>query len=415
MGDLGDLDVVWVGVEQIKLIVEVVWIIMMFKCLVYDEVWCEGESCIVCSQQVYKEINGWKYCLEIVEKCSFELFECKVILEGELVDVQVVFEEIVVKCVEFGVQIEDLEKCKGEVVNVLFEGESVLCKVEQGEWDVECVVLDVCEVWVWVEVLVDVVLESVMQVVECIQDEMELMFEGLLKILDLVLENMFLSYMIEGDVNCLKCQWDVLGVVNLCVEEDVCEVQEEYDILVNEKQDFEDVIWMLCFGIVSLNFEGCECLLMVFEQVNGNFVMLFKYFFGGGEVNFVMVESEDLLDVGFEIMCQLSGKKFLILLFLLGGEQMLMVLVLIFVVFFVNFVLICVLDEVDVFLDDVNVMWFCDMLDEMCCQIDMWFLIIIYYVVMMVWMDWLFGVIMQEQGVSQFVFVDLKVVEMLVV
>lgn len=73
---------------------------------------------------------------------------------------------------------------------------------------------------------------------------------------------------------------------------------------------------------------------------------------------------------------------------------MLICFVLIFVVFLVNFLLICVLDEVDVLLDDVNVMWFCDMLDEMCCCIDMWFLIIIYYVVMMVCMDWLFGVIM---------------------
>lgn len=72
------------------------------------------------------------------------------------------------------------------------------------------------------------------------------------------------------------------------------------------------------------------------------------------------------------------------------------VFVFIFVVFLVNFVLICVLDEVDVLLDDVNVICFCDLLDEMICCINMWFLIIMYYVVIMVCMDCLFGVIMVE-------------------
>lgn len=87
MSDLGDLDVVWVVVEDIKMVVEVVCIIMMFKCFFYDELWCEGEVCLGWSQQVKKEIFGWWYWLEIVEKCSGELFECKVFFEEELIEV----------------------------------------------------------------------------------------------------------------------------------------------------------------------------------------------------------------------------------------------------------------------------------------------------------------------------------------
>ncbi|MFP4451110.1 MAG: MMPL family transporter, partial [Rhodosalinus sp.] len=167
-------------------------------------------------------------------------------------------------------------------------------------------------------------------------------------------------------------------------------------------------------GIAALNREGRERLLTAFEQVNANFSMLFTHLFNGGEAKLVMVESDDPLEAGLEIMCQPPGKKLSTLSLLSGGEQTLTALALIFAVFLANPAPICVLDEVDAPLDDANVTRFCDLLDEMRRQTDTRFLIITHHAVTMSRMDRLFGVTMVEQGVSQLVSVDLKRAEKLV-
>jgi chromosome segregation protein len=213
---------------------------------------------------------------------------------------------------------------------------------------------------------------------------------------------------IEADVNRLKRQREALGAVNLRAEEDIKEVQVEHDTLAREKSDLEEAIKTLRSGIASLNREGRERLLTAFEQVNSNFSLLFRHLFGGGEANLVLVESDDPLEAGLEILCQPPGKKLSTLSLLSGGEQTLTALALIFGVFLVNPAPICVLDEVDAPLDDANVTRFCDLLDEMCRRTDTRFLIITHHAVTMARMDRLFGVTMQEQGVSQLVSVDLK-------
>jgi chromosome segregation protein len=222
------------------------------------------------------------------------------------------------------------------------------------------------------------------------------------------------SDQVEAEVNRLKRQRDALGAVNLRAEEDAREVEHEHTQLLNEKTDLEEAIKALRGGIAGLNREGRERLLTAFEQVNENFGNLFKHLFGGGEANLVLVESEDPLDAGLEIMCQPPGKKLATLSLLSGGEQTLTALALIFAVFLANPAPICVLDEVDAPLDDANVTRFCDLLDEMCRRTDTRFLIITHHAVTMARMDRLFGVTMQEQGVSQLVSVDLKKAEQLV-
>ena len=219
---------------------------------------------------------------------------------------------------------------------------------------------------------------------------------------------------IENDLNRLRRQRDALGAVNLRAEEDAREVANEHDNLVNEKNDLTEAIATLRSGIAGLNREGRDRLLAAFTQVNRNFGMLFRHLFGGGEANLVLVESDDPLEAGLEIMCQPPGKKLSVLSLLSGGEQTLTAMALIFAVFLVNPAPICVLDEVDAPLDDANVTRFCDLLDEMCNRADTRFLIITHHAVTMARMDRLFGVTMQEQGVSQLVSVDLKKAEQLV-
>ncbi|MFD1797744.1 AAA family ATPase [Paracoccus aurantiacus] len=219
---------------------------------------------------------------------------------------------------------------------------------------------------------------------------------------------------LEDKIARLRANRDALGPVNLRAEEDKRELEEERGKLAGEKTDLEEAIRKLRAGIGSLNREGRERLLAAFDTVNSNFTTLFTHLFGGGEAKLVLVESDDPLEAGLEIMCQPPGKKLSTLSLLSGGEQTLTALALIFAVFLANPAPICVLDEVDAPLDDANVSRFCDLLDEMTRRTDTRFLIITHHAVTMSRMDRLFGVTMVEQGVSQLVSVDLKRAEQLV-
>jgi chromosome segregation protein len=219
---------------------------------------------------------------------------------------------------------------------------------------------------------------------------------------------------LDDQVARLRTQRDALGAVNLRADEDKRELEDERSRLAADKNDLEEAIRKLRAGIGSLNREGRERLLAAFETVNANFTTLFTTLFGGGEARLVLVESDDPLDAGLEIMCQPPGKKLSTLSLLSGGEQTLTALALIFAVFLANPAPICVLDEVDAPLDDANVSRFCDLLDEMTRRTETRFLIITHHAVTMSRMDRLFGVTMVEQGVSQLVSVDLKRAEALV-
>ncbi len=256
--------------------------------------------------------------------------------------------------------------------------------------------------------------ETVNAAADRIAEEQETTPETLLETLKADPDKLPSAEKIETDVLRLRRNRDALGAVNLRAEEDAREVETEHDALLSEKTDLEGAIGALRSGIASLNKEGRERLLTAFEQVNSNFGMLFKHLFGGGEAKLVLVESDDPLEAGLEIMCQPPGKKLSTISLLSGGEQSLTALALIFAVFLANPAPICVLDEVDAPLDDANVARFCDLLDEMCRRTNTRFLIITHHAVTMARMDRLFGVTMGEQGVSQLVSVDLKKAESMV-
>ncbi len=212
---------------------------------------------------------------------------------------------------------------------------------------------------------------------------------------------------IEAEVAKLRRQRDALGAVNLRAEEDAEELSKERLQLATEKDDLEAAIAKLRSGVGQLNREGRQRLLDAFEEVNTNFSSLFTHLFGGGEARLALVESDDPLEAGLEIMCMPPGKKLSTLSLLSGGEQTLTALALIFSVFLANPSPICVLDEVDAPLDDANVERFCDLLDEMTRRTRTRFLIITHHAITMSRMDRLFGVTMQEKGVSQLVSCDL--------
>ncbi|WP_138424523.1 chromosome segregation protein SMC [Maritimibacter alexandrii] len=412
--DLPNLDDARAEVEDTKMTVEAARMTMMSKRSAHDEVKREGEARVKRSQEVTKEISGWKHRLETAGKRIAELGERKAASEVELKDARSAPEELAAKRDELSRQIAEAEARRAKAQDALSAAESALREAQMAERDAEREAGEAREARARAEARVDGAKETVAYAVERIQDEMETTPEQLLESLDVVPDQMPSSEQIEADVNRLKRQRDALGAVNLRAEEDAKEVQVEHDTLVSEKSDLEEAIGKLRHGIASLNREGRERLLTAFEQVNENFGTLFTHLFGGGEANLVLVESDDPLEAGLEIMCQPPGKKLSTLSLLSGGEQTLTALALIFAVFLANPAPICVLDEVDAPLDDANVTRFCDLLDEMTRKADTRFLIITHHAVTMSRMDRLFGVTMQEQGVSQLVSVDLKKAEALV-
>ena len=184
-------------------------------------------------------------------------------------------------------------------------------------------------------------------------------------------------------------------------------MEAQHAKLTAERDDLNEAIRRLRQGIHSLNQEARERLLASFATVNTNFQKLFIELFGGGNAELQLIESEDPLEAGLEIMAKPPGKKQVTLSLLSGGEQALTALALIFAVFLTNPAPICVLDEVDAPLDDYNVERFCDLLDEMTRSTDTRFVIITHNPITMARMNRLYGVTMAERGVSQLVSVDL--------
>ncbi len=217
----------------------------------------------------------------------------------------------------------------------------------------------------------------------------------------------------ERELDRLKIERERLGAVNLRAEEEQKELTEKLDALVAEREDIIEAIRKLRSAIQSLNREGRERLLAAFDVVNVQFQRLFTHLFGGGTAELQLIESDDPLDAGLEILARPPGKKPQTMTLLSGGEQALTAMALIFAVFLTNPAPICVLDEVDAPLDDHNVERYCNLMDEMAASTETRFIIITHNPITMARMNRLFGVTMAEQGVSQLVSVDLQTAEQL--
>ena len=212
---------------------------------------------------------------------------------------------------------------------------------------------------------------------------------------------------VERKLENLRQERERLGAVNLRADDELVEVLGARDKLIAERDDLTEAIKRLRGAIGTLNQEGRERLVAAFDVVNGHFKDLFSTLFEGGHAELQLIESDDPLEAGLELLAQPPGKKPQTLTLLSGGEQALTALALIFAVFLTNPAPICVLDEVDAPLDDYNVERFCDLLEAMRKRADTRFVAITHNPVTMSRMDRLFGVTMAEKGVSQIVSVEL--------
>jgi chromosome segregation protein len=413
-GDLPDLDAARDLVEAARVAVEAARLAMLTRRSAQDELRREGEARIRRRQEATKELSGWRHRLETAEKRSAELLGRRAHSEDELDEASAAPEEIAAKREELSDAIDTAEARRRTASDALAAAEAALRESQLAEREADRLSAEAREARARAEARHDAARETVAYAAERIAEDTEGSPAELLARLATDPELMPDAESLDIEVQRLKRQREALGAVNLRAEEDMKAVADEHAALAKEKTDLEEAIKKLRAGIAGLNREGRERLLTAFEQVNQNFATLFTHLFGGGEARLVLVESDDPLEAGLEILCQPPGKKLATLSLLSGGEQTLTALALIFGVFLANPAPICVLDEVDAPLDDANVTRFCDLLDEMARRTDTRFLIITHHAVTMARMDRLFGVTMAEQGVSQLVSVDLKKAEALV-
>jgi len=218
----------------------------------------------------------------------------------------------------------------------------------------------------------------------------------------------------EGSLEKIKKQRESLGSVNLRADEETKKYQDEIKKMEDDRADLYSAIVKLKSSIDELNQKGREKLLDAYTKVNRKFNEVYTKLFNGGSAKLELVDSDDPLEAGLEMLVSPPGKRLQSITLLSGGEQALTALSLIFAVFLVNPSPICVLDEVDAPLDDANVTKFCSLLDELVKITQTKFIIISHHALTMSRMHRLYGVTMPEKGVSQLVAVDLEKAEELV-
>ena len=211
-----------------------------------------------------------------------------------------------------------------------------------------------------------------------------------------------------------KREREKLGSVNLRADEETNKYEIEIKKMEQDREDLVSAIIKLKESINELNQKGRERLLEAFEKVNRKFNEVYTKLFNGGNAKLELVDSDDPLEAGLEMLVSPPGKRLQSITLLSGGEQALTALSLIFAVFLTNPSPICVLDEVDAPLDDANVTRFCGLLDDLTKITNTKFIIVTHHALTMSKMDRLYGVTMPEKGISQLVAVDLQKAESMV-
>ena len=211
-----------------------------------------------------------------------------------------------------------------------------------------------------------------------------------------------------------KQEREKLGSVNLKADEETNKYETEIKKMEQDRADLVTAIVKLKDSINELNQKGRERLIEAFEKVNRKFNEVYTKLFNGGNAKLELVDSDDPLEAGLEMLVSPPGKRLQSITLLSGGEQALTALSLIFAVFLTNPSPICVLDEVDAPLDDANVTRFCTLLEDLTKITDTKFIIVTHHALTMSKMNRLYGVTMPEKGISQLVAVDLQKAESMV-
>ena len=314
------------------------------------------------------------------------------------------------KEVELNIKIEEAISNRNIAADQLVKNETSLNDADKQVREAEKVVSTLREEMIKIEALLNLSKAKIQNIEERVFEKLKIKSTELNKFINTKEEDQPIKSIeiLEKTLQRLLNERETLGAVNLRAEDEMNEMLNKIEVMSKERVDLEEAIAKLRSGIFELNKEGRQRLKESFEEVNENFKQLFQKLFGGGNAELRLVGNEDPLQAGLEVLASPPGKKMQLLSLLSGGEQALTAISLIFSVFLCNPAPICILDEVDAPLDDTNVGRFCDLLNQIVDETNTYFMVITHHRLTMAKMDRLFGVTMEQKGISKLVSVDLE-------
>ena len=362
-----------------------------------------------------QEIESWRNLLNNSEKMVHELQERKNKLTLKLNELEIQPQtqaEIKGKISET-LRISEKEKSEGENEVDEVERESVILREELNATKENSI--EIRERKASSGATIEGLNKRKKDLLERVMTELNLKEEGLLSFSNLEKSEKFPDTVAQEELlDEKKREREKLGSVNLRADEETTKYESEIKKMEQDRKDLVTAIIRLKESISELNQKGRERLLEAFEKVNRKFNEVYTKLFSGGDAKLELVDSEDPLDAGLEMLVSPPGKRLQSITLLSGGEQALTALSLIFAVFLTNPAPICVLDEVDAPLDDANVTKFSELLKELTKITSTRFIIVTHHALTMSKMDRLYGVTMPEKGISQLVAVDLQKAESMV-
>ncbi len=364
---------------------------------------------------IEKEIESWKNLLSNSEKMINELNERKQKLSNKLEELEKQPQSQAEKKGQISENLRISEKEKNENENFIDEIDKKISEQRNELNATKESSIEIRERKASSSATVEGLNKRKNDLLERIETELDLNENNILEFSNLEKEKDFPDSVTQEELlDSKKRERDKLGSVNLRADEETNLHISEIKKMENDRKDLVTAILKLKESINELNQKGRERLVEAFEKVNRKFNEVYTKLFNGGNAKLELVDSEDPLDAGLEMLVSPPGKRLQSITLLSGGEQALTALSLVFAVFLTNPSPICVLDEVDAPLDDANVTRFCNLLEELTKITSTKFIIVTHHALTMSKMDRLYGVTMPEKGISQLVAVDLQKAESMV-
>ena len=360
--------------------------------------------------QLGHQKENWKVREEEAKTRLISLEERLKTLQDEKNRLSTLPESFEKKEAELNIKIEEAISNRNIAADQLVKNETSLNDADKQVREAEKVVSTLREEMIKIEALLNLSKAKIQNIEERVFEKLKIKSTELNKFINTKEEDQPIKSIeiLEKTLQRLLNERETLGAVNLRAEDEMNEMLNKIELMSKERVDLEEAIAKLRSGIFELNKEGRQRLKESFEEVNENFKQLFQKLFGGGNAELRLVGNEDPLQAGLEVLASPPGKKMQLLSLLSGGEQALTAISLIFSVFLCNPAPICILDEVDAPLDDTNVGRFCDLLNQIVDETNTYFMVITHHRLTMAKMDRLFGVTMEQKGISKLVSVDLE-------
>jgi len=360
------------------------------------------------------EIDNWRN-LEQNSRAKSENLNSRLKnLEKEIVKIQVRPSEIGEQKGFYQENIKNTEEARTKINSEIETAENKISEINKVLSDINEKVLIGREKKVRFETLIDNHKSKIVELENKVREDFKCSIDDLLNEEDKSSIEKTSLDKVEAKLKQLKDERDNMGAVNLRADDETKNFENQISKMMEDRKDLLAGILKLKSSINQLNQKGREKLIDAYDKVGRKFNDVYTKLFGGGNARLELVESDDPLEAGLELLVSPPGKKLQSITLLSGGEQALTAMALIFAVFLINPAPICILDEVDAPLDDANVTRFCSLIEELTKITETKFIVITHHALTMSRMNRLYGVTMAERGVSQLVAVDLEKAEEMV-